>query len=74
MSDDSTVSKQDHAKQDVGEPKKSGNLTTWILISLVAGLIVGIVCSLCLPGDSPVYEYVINGVFYVAGQWFIRLM
>ena len=74
MSSENAVSKQDQAEQDAGEPKKSGNLTTWILVSLVAGLIVGIACSICVPGDSPVYGYLINGVFYVVGQWFIRLM
>ena len=56
------------------EPKKSIGLTTWILISLVAGIVVGIVCSMAVPDGSPFDLYVIEGVFYVLGQWFIRLM
>ena len=56
------------------EPKKSIGLTTWILISLVAGIVIGIVCSMAVPDGSPFDLYVIEGVFYVLGQWFIRLM
>ncbi len=61
-------------KAKAGEPKKSVSLTTWILISLVAGIVVGIVCSVAVPSDSPVDAYLVEGVFYVLGQWFIRLM
>ena len=56
------------------EPKKSVGLTTWILISLVAGIVVGIICSVAVPDGSVIDLYVIEGVFYVFGQWFIRLM
>ena len=56
------------------EPKKSVGLTTWILISLVAGIVVGIVCSMAVPNGSPVDAYLVEGLFYVLGQWFIRLM
>ena len=56
------------------EPKKSVSLTSWILISLVAGIVVGIICSMAVPDGSPVDVYLIEGVFYVLGQWFIRLM
>ena len=56
------------------EPKKSVSLTTWILISLVAGIVVGVVCSVVVPDGSAVDVYLIEGVFYVLGQWFIRLM
>ena len=58
----------------VKEPKKSIGLTTWILISLVAGIICGIACSLVVPEGSAVDAYLVEGVFYVLGQWFIRLM
>ena len=56
------------------EPKKSVNLTTLILISLAAGIVVGIICSVAVPDGSPVDVYLIEGVFFVLGQWFIRLM
>ena len=61
-------------KAKTSEPKKTLNLTTWILISLAAGIIVGIICSVAAPEGSPLDEYLIEGVFYVLGQWFIRLM
>lgn len=56
------------------EPKKSTSLTTWILISLVAGIIAGLVCSVFVPENSTFDTVVIEGVLYVLGQWFIRLM
>jgi len=56
------------------EPKRSINLTTWILISLVVGIAVGILFSVIVPKGSPVDTCLTNGVFYVVGQWFIRLM
>ena len=56
------------------EPKKSASLTTWILISLVAGAVVGLICSMVIPDGSPMDDFVIEGVLFVAGQWFIRLM
>ena len=58
----------------VQEPKKTTNMTTWILIALIAGVVVGIICSLTVPDGSPVDAYLVEGVFYLFGQWFIRLM
>lgn len=56
------------------EPRKSVGLTTWILVSLAAGIVVGIACSVAVPSGSAVDEFLVEGVFYVLGQWFIRLM
>ena len=56
------------------EPKKSVSLTTWILVSLVAGIVVGIACSVAVPDGSAIDVYLIEGLFYVLGQCFIRLM
>lgn len=56
------------------EPKKSTSLTTWILVSLVAGIVVGLACSILVPENSAFDTMVIEGVLYVLGQWFIRLM
>ena len=56
------------------EPGKSTSLTTWILGALIAGVVVGLLCSVAVPAGSPADELVIEGVFYVLGQWFIRLM
>ena len=53
---------------------KKISLTTWILISLIAGVVVGLMLSFVAPEGSAFDAYVTEGVFYVLGQWFIRLM
>ena len=68
-----TNSDEPQAAKSKGPSKRIG-LTAWILISLAAGIIVGVVCSVVAPEGSPFDAYVIDGVFYVLGQWFIRLM
>ena len=55
------------------EKKKLG-MTTWILISLVAGIACGLILNQVVPDGSPVDEYMIEGLFYIIGQGFIRLM
>ncbi len=65
---------EDQRKHHPSEPKRSSSLTTWILIALVAGIICGILGSFTIPEGSIMDVYVIEGVFYVLGQWFIRLM
>ena len=55
-------------------PKKRIGLTTWILISLAAGIIVGVLCSIVAPKGSAFNTYIIEGIVYVFGQWFVRLM
>ena len=55
------------AKTQAIEPKKSVGLTARILISLVAGIAVGIVLSMVAPQGSAVNAYVIEGIFYVLG-------
>lgn len=54
--------------------KKKLSLTTVILLSLVLGGIVGALLHTFAPGNAFVDKYIINGVFYVLGQGFIRLM
>lgn len=49
-------------------------MTTWILISLLAGVVAGLLCNQVVPPDSWVDTYLIEGVCYVLGQGFIRLM
>lgn len=57
----------------MGTAKKL-SLTTWILISLIAGIIIGILLSVVAPAGTAFDSYVTEGLFYVLGQWFIRLM
>lgn len=56
------------------QTRKRPSLTTWILISLVTGIVVGLLISAVSPEGSPFDQYVTEGLFYVLGQWFIRLM
>ena len=58
---------------EVKEKKKLG-LTTKIFISLIAGAIVGIALNMFAADVDFVQNVLVNGVFYVVGQGFIRLM
>lgn len=49
-------------------------LTAWILNALLGGIVVGVVFSFAIPQGTPVHDVLIEGVFYVCGQWFVRLM
>ena len=55
------------------EKKKIG-LTTQIFIALIMGAILGIVLHVAASDVEFVQNVLINGVFYVIGQGFIRLM
>lgn len=56
------------------EKKKKLGLTTIIFIALLLGAVVGIVINYCVPESYFRDTIIINGVFYVLGQGFIRLM
>ncbi len=62
------------SSQAAKKPTKTIGLTTWILISLAVGVIVGIILSMTVPDGSPADVYLVEGVLFVLGQWFIRLM
>ena len=55
------------------EKKKIG-LTTRIFISLLLGAILGIVLHYCVLPNNAVQKILVDGVFYVVGQGFLRLM
>ncbi|MBQ1545703.1 MAG: dicarboxylate/amino acid:cation symporter [Clostridia bacterium] len=56
-----------------GEKKKMG-LTTKIFIGLLAGLVVGIIFNLFIPAGNVRDTVFVDGIFYVIGNGFIRLM
>ncbi len=58
---------------EMNEKKKMG-LTTKIFIGLIGGLIVGIIFNLFIPHSYVRDTVFVNGIFYVIGQGFIRLM
>lgn len=53
--------------------KKLG-LTTWIFIALLLGAVTGIILHYLVPSGYVKDTVVINGVFYVLGNGFLRLM
>lgn len=55
------------------EKKKIG-LTTRIFISLLLGAILGIVLHYCVLPNNAVQSILVDGLFYVVGQGFLRLM
>lgn len=55
------------------EKKKIG-LTTQIFLGLIIGAIIGIVLNYFVPSSTIRDDVIINGVLYVIGQGFIRLM
>ena len=62
------------APKDPEKKRKKLGLTASILLALLFGLIVGAIIHYCLPGDGWFDEYIVEGLFYVVGQGFIRLM
>ena len=54
--------------------KKKVGLTTKIFIGLIAGLIVGIIFNLAIPHSYVRDTIFVDGIFYVVGTGFIRLM
>lgn len=60
-------------KQEKKTNKKLG-LTTRIFIALLLGAAVGVILHYAVPAGHIKDDIIINGVFYVVGQGFIRLM
>lgn len=56
-----------------GEKKKIG-LTTQIFIALILGAVVGVALYMFASDIAPVQNILVNGILYVVGQGFIRLM
>lgn len=54
--------------------KKKLGLTTKIFIGLIAGAIVGILMHYVVPGGYIKDTVLVNGIFYVVGNGFLRLM
>ncbi|WP_320920984.1 dicarboxylate/amino acid:cation symporter [Eisenbergiella porci] len=54
--------------------KKKRNLTTIISIALILGAAAGLALNLWVPQGYVRDEVIVNGIFYVIGQGFIRLM
>lgn len=60
-------------EKNVKEKKKIG-LTSMIFIALIAGAITGMVLHYLVPDSSVKNDVIVEGVLYVLGQGFIRLM
>lgn len=58
----------------MGKEKKKMGLTTKIFIGLICGLIVGIIFNVAVPHNYVRDTVFVEGIFYVIGQGFIRLM
>ncbi|MBQ3051139.1 MAG: dicarboxylate/amino acid:cation symporter [Clostridia bacterium] len=56
------------------KPRKKMGLTSQIFIGLIGGLIVGIIFNLLIPSSYVRDTIFVEGIFYVIGQGFIRLM
>lgn len=56
------------------EKRKKRSLTTIIFISLIAGAVFGIVLHSFVPAGKVRDDIIINGIFYVIGNGFIRAM
>lgn len=61
-------------RQQKNDTKKKTGLTTMIFISLLLGCLVGVILHYFVPAGEIRDEILINGVFYVAGNGFLRAM
>lgn len=57
-----------------GKEKKKMGLTTKIFVGLIGGLILGVILNLWVPNSYFRDTILVDGVFYVIGNGFIRLM
>lgn len=64
----------DREGAQVSQKKKFIGLTGWIFVALLAGIVVGVACNYLVPDGSSFDEIAIEGLFYLIGQGFIRLM
>ena len=58
----------------MADTKKKMGLTTKIFIALIAGAIFGVLLHYVVPAGNVKDEILINGILYVVGQGFIKLM
>ena len=65
--------KDKNVKEKTRQKKKLG-LTTKIFIALLAGAVMGIILCYLVPDSSFKKDVIVEGVLYVVGQGFIRLM
>lgn len=62
------------ATKEKTKEKKKLSLTTQMFIGLLAGLAFGVILNLWVPSSHFKDEVLVNGIFYVIGNGFIRLM
>ena len=67
------MQEEGNRKKNRSDKKKIG-LTTMIFIGLIGGLIVGVVLNLFVPHSAFRDAVLVDGIFYVVGNGFIRLM
>lgn len=60
--------------QEVKKEKKKLGLTSQIFIGLISGLIIGVIFNLFIPNSYVRDTVIVDGIFYVIGNGFIRLM
>ncbi len=66
--------KKDTAKKGTEVKKKKISLTSMIFVALIAGAITGMVLHYLVPDGSVKNDVIVEGILYVLGQGFIRLM
>ena len=60
--------------QTAGKKQRKLGLTSVILIALALGIVCGVIFHYIIPAGTVRDDIFVNGVFYVVGQGFIRLM
>lgn len=60
--------------ETIEKKRKKLGLTTKIFIGLIAGALIGVILNVFVPSGYVKDTVIIEGVFYIVGQGFIRLM
>ena len=66
--------KKDTVKKGTEMKKKKISLTSMIFIALIAGAVTGMVLHYLVPDGSVKNDVIVEGILYVLGQGFIRLI